>query len=135
MDAKPTRTAAEKLGVRPGMRVVTLNAPPDYEGILGLPQGSILLESRLEAPAGFIHDFATRGRELERDFPVLKGMLQKDGALWISWPKRSSKVETDLTDGVVRELGLAGGLVDVKVCSVSEVWSGLKFVYRLKDRG
>lgn len=135
MDAKPIKTAAEKLGIREGARIVALGAPPDYVGILGLLPESVWVTRRLDQPAGFIHCFATDRRELESDFPILKGMLQKDGTLWISWPKRASKVQTDLTDGAVREIGLANGLVDVKVCSVNEVWSGLKFVYRLKDRG
>jgi hypothetical protein len=71
---------------------------------------------------------------LERRFPALKRALAQDGALWVSWPKKASGVATDLTEDVVREVALAGGLVDVKVCAIDEVWSGLKLVRRLKDR-
>jgi len=82
----------------------------------------------------FIHFFATRRRQLEQKFAALKKALAKDGMLWISWPKGSSGVATDLNENVVREIGLARGLVDVKVCAIDSVWSGLKFVYRLRDR-
>jgi len=82
----------------------------------------------------FIHFFATSKSELEADFPRLKGALTKNGLLWISWPKKSSGVETDLSDEVVRKVGLKHGLVDVKVSSIDNIWSGMKFVYRLKDR-
>ena len=71
---------------------------------------------------------------LEAEFPKLKAALTSDGMLWISWPKKSSKVATDLKEDIIREIGLTNGLVDVKVAAVDEVWSGLKFVYRLKDR-
>ncbi len=135
MEAKSSKTTAEKLGINEGARIVALRAPPDYTAILGHLAESVLVTQKLDQPAGFIHYFAMDRRELESDFPILKGMLQKDGTIWISWPKRASKVATDLNDGAVREIGLANGLVDVKVCSVNEVWSGLKFVYRLKDRG
>ena len=71
---------------------------------------------------------------LKSAFPKLKSSLAQDGLLWISWPKGASKIKTDLNENVVREIGLGAGLVDVKVCAVDDVWSGLKFVYRLKDR-
>ena len=72
--------------------------------------------------------------ELGKILPQLKSLLNKNGMLWISWPKKASKVMTDLDENVVRDIGLQNGLVDVKVCAVDEIWSGLKFVYRLKDR-
>jgi hypothetical protein len=81
-----------------------------------------------------VQAFATGRAELESAFPVLKLALHEAGALWISWPKRASGVQTDLTENVVREVGLQNGLVDVKVISVDQTWSGLKFVYRLRDR-
>ncbi len=82
----------------------------------------------------FIQVFATRRKGLKDQVPRLKGRLKPDGMLWVSWPKRSSKLATDLNDGLVREVGLKNGLVDVKVCAVDESWSALKFVRRLKDR-
>ena len=126
----------KKLGIKPGMRVCILNAPPAYSQVLGkLPQG-VKSVSRLSKPhtLDFIQFFTMQTRQLELQFPKLKTALTYDGLLWISWPKRASKVETDLDENVVRQLGLAAGLVDVKVAAVDEVWSGLKFVYRLEHR-
>jgi hypothetical protein len=130
-----SRTLVEKLGIRPATRVVALGAPATYASLLGaLPPGATL-HSRLPATSGFIHRFVRRRDELAADFPRLARALTDDGSLWISWPKRASGVKTDLTEDVVRELGLKQGLVDVKVCAVDEVWSGLKFVRRVKNRG
>ena len=92
------------------------------------------IASAPEGPLDFIQLFAASRAELEAEFPRMKQTLSQDGMLWVSWPKRSSKVETDLSDNVVREVGLDNGLVDVKVCAVDQTWSGLKFVRRLKDR-
>ena len=88
----------------------------------------------LEPDADIIHVFTTRKSDLEASFPHLKQILGRQHALWISWPKRASGMETDLTEDVVRTTGLLGGLVDVKVCAIDDTWSGLKFVYRLADR-
>ena len=134
MSAKPGKDVWEKLGIREGMSVVVLGAPADYATVLGGLPDRVTVLGGLDHPAPFIHFFAEDRRALERGFPLLKRMLRPDGALWISWPKRLSGMKTDLTDSVVREIGLSSGLVDVKVCSVSETWSGLKFVYRLRDR-
>lgn len=82
----------------------------------------------------FIHYFAHSRELLQHDFPTLKKALVKDGMLWISWPKKTSKIASDLDENIIREIGLNNGLVDVKVCAVDDDWSGLKFVYRLKDR-
>ena len=81
-----------------------------------------------------MHFFTDSRAALERRFPALKRGIGPTGMLWVSWPKRSSGVATDLDGNIVREIGLRGGLVDVKVCAVDDVWSGLKFVYRLGDR-
>jgi len=78
--------------------------------------------------------FVRRASELKKGFPRLRDRLASNGVLWVSWPKKTSGVETDLSDNVVRAMGLEAGLVDVKVCAVDEIWSGLKFVRRLKDR-
>jgi hypothetical protein len=114
--------------------VVALGAPPNYRSLLGpLPSGASI-HGRLPASCDFIHKFARSRAELAREFPRLAGSLTDDGTLWISWPKRSSGTETDLDENVVREVGLTEGLVDVKVCAVDEIWSGLKFVRRLVNR-
>jgi hypothetical protein len=78
--------------------------------------------------------FHVRRADLERRLPVLRAALDPAGGLWLAWPKRASGVTTDLNDNVVRELGLAAGLVDNKVCAIDEIWSGLRLVYRLRDR-
>ena len=88
----------------------------------------------LEGPLDFIHFFTRKREDLEEGFPRLKRELSQKGMLWVSWPKGSSRVETDLDENVVREVGLKNGLVDVKICAVDETWSGMKFVYRLRDR-
>lgn len=135
MEAKRGKTAAEKLGIREGMQVVALGEPSDYGALVGGLPERVSVARRLDQHAGFIHFFAAGRRELEDEFPILKGMMRMDGALWVSWRKRASNAATDLSEGAVREIGLANGLVDVKVCSVNDAWSGLKFVFRLKDRG
>ncbi len=113
-----------KLGIKPGHRVLLINAPGDL-GIEGddgpEPYDVILL---------FCPDRAT----LLAEFPGAAERLVKNGGLWVCWPKKASKVPTDLSDGPVREYGLGSGLVDNKVCAVDEIWSGLRFVYRLTDR-
>ena len=116
------------------MQVIHLHAPENYPQLLGeLPCGAIL-EDRLRKSASFIHYFTKVKSSLSKDFPKLKEALVPDGTLWISWPKGASKVTTDVNENVVREIGLKGGLVDVKVCAFDETWSGLKFVFRLKGR-
>jgi hypothetical protein len=129
-----TRTLSQKLGIRPNTRIVALGAPPTYRSLLEpMPEGASL-HSRLPASAEFIHRFVRSGKELEADVPRLAAALSDEGILWISWPKQTSGVETDLTENLIRELILKRGLVDVKVCAVDEVWSGLKFVRRIEHR-
>ncbi len=126
---------AKKLGIRPGDTVAILGAPAGYRRILGaLPTGA-KRATRPRADMDFIQFFSKRLAELEQQVPVLKRRLADTGALWISWPKGGSAMETDLKEGMVQAVGLKNGLVDVKVCAIDETWSGLKFVYRLKDRG
>ena len=122
-----------KLGIKPEMRIAILQAPRGYERTLGkLPQGR-----RGASAAGaldFVQFFTSERQELERRFAALARALAPAGMLWISWPKKASGVATDLTEDVIRVIGLAHGLVDVKVAAVDDVWSGLKFVRRIKDR-
>ena len=128
------RSLVEKLGIKEGISVRLINPPKNYLATLGkLPQGTqIKKDSR--SPFPFIHSFFTKLADLEQQFPKLKKQLVPDGMLWVSWPKGSSKVPTDLNENVIRDVGLRNGLVDVKVCAVDDIWSGLKFVYRLSDR-
>lgn len=128
------RSLVEKLGIKSGQRVYIGNSPPDYLKTLGaLPDKAVLVKS-LKGPCDFIQFFSKERAELERAFPQLKKNLAVSGALWVSWPKGASRMQTDLNENVAREIGLKNGLVDIKVCAVDEVWSGLKFVFRLKDR-
>jgi hypothetical protein len=128
------RSLGEKLGIKAGMTVIALGAPPNYSALVApLPEGASL-RTRLTSGSRFIHQFARRRAELDAAFPRLAKALADDGTLWISWPKMASGVETDLTEGVLREIGLPLGLVDVKVCAVDEIWSGLKFVRRKENR-
>ena len=124
----------QKLGIKAGHKVYLGNPPKNYHRTLApLPENSVVLTS-LKGPLDFIQFFSKVAAEVDREFPKLKRALAKDGMIWISWPKAASKVETDLSENIVREIGLKNKLVDVKICAVDEVWSGLKFVYRLKDR-
>lgn len=128
------RALVDKLGIKPGARIALLNAPRGYRTSLGkLPPG-VTVATGLRRSLPFIQFFTRSRTALEAKFAGLVRALASDGALWISWPKRASGVPTDLTEDVVRAVALAGGLVDVKVCAVDEVWSGLKLVRRLKDR-
>lgn len=123
----------KKLGIQAGMKAATVNAPTQYTKLLG-PLDGVRIGSRLSPNLDFIHAFFRDAEDLATAFPRLRKSLAKDGTLWISWPKKSSPLSSDLDGGQVRAIGLAGGLVDVKVCALDEDWSGLKFVYRLKDR-
>ncbi|MCB0167688.1 MAG: DUF3052 domain-containing protein [Anaerolineae bacterium] len=128
------RTLAAKLGLKPGLTVYLVNPPENYGDTLGPLPETIRFVAPPEMAINIIQFFTKSRLELEALFPRLKVVMAIDGMLWISWPKKASKVETDLDEAIVREIGLANGLVDVKVCAVDEIWSGLKFVYRLKDR-
>jgi hypothetical protein len=124
----------QKIGIKPGHRIILRNHPASFVKDLGkLPEGA-QSSDRLSGKANVAVYFTERLADLEKDFPRLAAVLVPDGMLWISWPKKTSKRVTDLTEDVVRRVGLACGLVDVKVCAIDETWSGLKFVIRVKDR-
>jgi hypothetical protein len=129
------RSLVDKLGIKPGTAVIVLAGPEGYAAMLGdLPSGAAI-RTRLGPQAKFIHQFARRRTDLAAAFPRVARALADDGMVWISWPKKTSKLATDLTEDVVRAHGLPLGLVDVKVCAVDETWSGLKFVRRKELRG
>lgn len=120
---------AKKLGIKEGFKCVVVNEPERYfEQVPGITA------LRKATEADFIHVFAKEYKDFTRLFISNKKLLKKDGMMWISWPKKSSKVVTDLDENIIRDFGLKNGLVDVKVCAVDDTWSGLKFVYRLSDR-
>ena len=128
------RPLGAKLGLRPGQRVALLGPPPAFEGELEPLPAGVRLARRLAPELDMVVLFSTSRRLLARRFPVAAAALRPEGSLWVAWPKRASGRATDLTENVVREVGLAAGLVDTKVCAVDDVWSGLRFVYRLRDR-
>ena len=125
---------SQKLGIKPDMNMTVYAFPGDYKRLLGRRPVGSKVKKKLTRNREFIHAFFDSQKELAVAFPKLKRNLSKNGMLWISWPKKAYGVKTDLTENVVREIGLTCGLVDVKVAAIDEKWSGLKFVYRLKDR-
>jgi hypothetical protein len=123
-----------KLGIKPGARVALIHAPDGFYAVLGELPDAVTVHGQLRGSFDVIVSFHVRQIELERRLSALRGALAGSGGLWLAWPKRASGVETDLAEGGVRELGLAAGLVDNKICAIDETWSGLRFVYRLADR-
>lgn len=123
----------KKLGIKPGFRVHLANAPAEVRGELSEALAECTVGAQKSA-LDFAILFTKSAAELNREFPRIAKQLAPAGMLWISWPKKSSGVATDLHENLVREIGLDAGLVDVKVCAVTDVWSGLKFVRRLRDR-
>lgn len=124
-----------KLGLKGGMRCVILDPPENYWNLLdGLPDDLTVADPGESRDLDFIHVFASERDDLTGRLETLRGRMAMDGMIWVSWPKKSSGVPTDVTREVVRDAGLSAGLVDVKVCAVDETWSGLKFVMRKEDR-
>ena len=123
----------KKLGIKPGFRVCLTDAPAEVRAELRVELAGCEMSDG-KPPLDFAMLFSKSKTSLRKEFKGVSKRLAPAGMLWVSWPKKSSGVATDLDENVVREIGLATGLVDVKVCAVTEVWSGLKFVRRVKDR-
>lgn len=129
------KTLVQKLGIKPGHRIALVNPPENYIPHLLTPLPPDVELTALETGAlDVVQFFATSKDRLESEFPLLKQAIAQHGMLWVCWPKQTSKVPTDLDGNVAREIGLKFGLVDIKICAIDQVWSGLKFVYRVKDR-
>jgi hypothetical protein len=126
---------AKKLGLKDGHRVCVLNPPKKYSDVIGRLPKDIALTDRLNHPADIVHVFVTRQADLTSRIQLMRKAIAPDGALWVSWPKKASKVPTDVTEDTIRSLALASGLVDVKVCAIDDVWSGLKLVIPVAQRG
>ena len=124
----------KKLGIKNGFQVCLINAPPEVQSELKSALAGCNLARAGSVPLDFAMLFTKSKSELTKEFTRIAKMLAPAGMLWVSWPKKSSGVAADLDENVVRDIGLGAGLVDVKVCAVTDVWSGLKFVRRLKDR-
>jgi cell fate regulator YaaT (PSP1 superfamily) len=125
----------EKLGLQAGESVVVIGAPSDYAKLIGGVPPETKISSRISGNPEMVHLFATEKKVLERHLKSLRSAISQDGAVWVSWPKKSAKVETDISEDAIREVALPMGYVDVKVCAVNEIWSGLKLVIRKSNRG
>jgi hypothetical protein len=125
---------ARKLGIKEGHRVAFPSAPDGFRELLGDLPDAVTIKSRASGPLDVIVFFTKRRAELERRLPALRRAMDPAAGLWIAWPKRSSGVETDMTEDVARELALANRLVDNKVAAIDDTWSGLRLVIRLEDR-
>ena len=124
----------QKLGIKSWSRVKTRNAPAHYLQLLGELPADAQVSARIRKPVDFVHLFAIARAQLVTELKRALADIEQDGAVWVSWPKKSSGVRTDLTEDVIREVALPMGLVDIKVCAVDETWSGLKLVIRKANR-
>lgn len=126
----------KKLGIKSGHQLLVTGEPAAYwDWVSPLPEGVIVKRKLGVAVLDFVHLFVKEKKLFEKELLRYKKSLKPDGMIWISWPKKSSKVITDLDENIIRDFALKNGLVDVKVCAVDEVWSGLKLVIPVKDRG
>ena len=124
-----------KLGIKSGMSMAVLNAPPNLDAILGELPERVRTSQRLSGHRDLVLIFITRQADLAARVPVLTSAIAPNGMVWVAWPKRASKIETDMTEDVIREIVLpSSDLVDVKVCAIDHVWSGLKLVIRKQRR-
>ncbi len=124
----------KKLGIREGSRVAVVSAPDGFTRVLGPLPAGVDLRTDARGRCDVVVFFVTRRAELTRRFPSFVRALQTDGGLWVSWPKKTSGVATDLGFDAVQQVGLHAGLVDNKVCAIDGTWSGLRFVRRVADR-
>jgi hypothetical protein len=125
---------AAKLGIKAGFEIHLVGAPADYpELVEPLPEG-VRFGARLSKMIDMVHVFASRKAELAKALRAYRAKLKPTAMVWVSWPKKSAKVATDITEDTVRELALPLGFVDIKVCAVNDVWSGLKLVVRKELR-
>lgn len=125
---------AKKLGIKDGFVIALYHAPDYYFSLfLDFPE-KVEIVDNTQTQKDLIHYFVVKAQSLNNDILTLKSQLKSNGILWISWYKKSAKIETDITEDVIRTIALKNGLVDVKVCAVDEYWSGLKLVIPVKDR-
>lgn len=124
----------KKLGIKPGYRIAFQNEPSGYLSQLGKLPAGVVVAGEGHKQLDFLQVFVTEPDQLEPAFEVAKVRIKPSGMIWVSWPKLTSSLSGELKGGVVREVGLASGLVDVKVAAIDDDWSALKFVYRTEDR-
>jgi hypothetical protein len=125
---------AQKLGIKPGTEVAALAAPAGYRKLLAPLPEKVSFTEKASAGSGFVHLFVSERQILEKELRRLRALLDDAGVLWISWPKKSSGVTTDITEDVIRDVCLPLGFVDIKVCAVDDTWSGLKLMIRRENR-
>ena len=125
---------AKKIGIKPGMRLLLLSAPADYRSFFSDLPERVVLAKRADASIDLTHLFVTKRAALQRHLNELRGSLRSDAVVWVSWPKKAAKVPTEVTEDTIREVALPMGYVDIKVCAVTPVWSGLKLVVRKESR-
>lgn len=128
------KSVVQKLGIKPGFCIFVDGAPSDYAGLVGALPPDVKLAARPKPPLHMVHLFATQSAGLAGKLRIFRAAIASDGMIWVSWPKKSSGVMTDLSDVVVREPALPLGLVDAKVCAIDSIWSGLKFVIPKNQR-
>lgn len=124
----------KKLGIKEGFKVLVIDAPAEYQALLAPLPASVAFTKSANSSIDLAHVFATERRVLAQSLAKLRKKLMPEAAVWVSWPKKSSKVPTDITEDTIRELALPLGFVDIKVCAVTQVWSGLKLVIRKELR-
>ena len=125
---------AKKLGIKENFTIRLVNEPIYYFNLFSYMPAGIKITTGNDIKVNFIHYFATNLKALYKDIGLLRNQLEQNGMLWISWYKKSSKIATDVTEDLIREIALKNKLVDIKVCAVDEVWSGLKLVIPVKER-
>mgnify|MGYP003441723768 CR=1 FL=1 len=128
------KSLLDKLGIKDGFTVLFIHPPENYFDLLGKLPPNLEEKKQMNGEFDFIHFFTEGKKELATTLPKLKKVLKQTGMIWVSWPKGASKIKTDVNENTVRELALNLGLVDVKVCAVDEIWSGLKLVIRKENR-
>ena len=125
----------KKLGIKAGFRMLVGHAPTNYWDLVSpLPERVVVCKKRGANPLDFVHLFVIEYKTFQKEVLQSRKAIKRDGMIWISWPKKSSKVVTDLDENIIRDFALENGLVDIKVCAVDEVWSGLKLVIPVKER-
>lgn len=125
---------SKKLGLKPPLTLAAIDAPREYRTWLGVLPDGVRIVSKAGKPLEAAHLFVTSRAVLKKNLTAFRKQLEQAGFVWVSWPKRSSNVGTDITEDAIREIALPMGFVDIKVCAVSEVWSGLKLVIRRSER-
>jgi hypothetical protein len=125
---------AQKLGIKPGWTVLVENAPPHYGQLLDPMPAGVKFVAKLSTAVDLVHFFVRSRSALAKSLRQMLRKMRPDAVIWVSWPKKASQIETDITDHVIRDVALPMGLVDIKVCAVDETWSGLKLVLRVELR-